>query len=296
MHLYPISWAIKTIAARLAAAYQSEAEAVRAAQELVGYVTKYSRTELIIFAEKQIDQTTWQKIESLALEHLNQDKPLAYILQKQPFLSLDLTIEPPILIPRPETEWWTAQVINQCQQLQPSDTDRLQILDLCTGSGCIALALAHALPQSLVTGIDKNPAAIACAQKNAINNNIDNTVFVQSDLFAAIANQNFDLIVANPPYISLTDYQTLEKSVREWEDPHALWAPNKGTALIRRIVQHATKHLTEKLRGTIPRLWIEIGYDQAFLAQELSEPSLQLTCLHDQFDTPRLVVEKLPNH
>ena len=291
MALYQISWAIDAAAKQLANAYQSREEATRIARELVGLVTGYTATQLILRAEECIEETTWHAIQQLLDEHLHNHKPLAYILGNQPFLSLDLAIVPPILIPRSETEWWVSQLIEQCHKLDTTTRNNLRILDLCTGSGCIALALAQALPQSHVVGIDINPAAIALAQQNAQRNHIDNATFIPSDLFKALARQTFDLIVANPPYISQADYQTLEESVRTWEDPQALWVHQEGTQLIRDIITRTPEHLTDKLSGHLPRVWIEIGYDQTKLAQELSTDQLPLTPLPDQFGTPRLLVE-----
>jgi len=291
MALYQISWAIDAAAKQLANAYQSREEATRIARELVGLVTGHTPTQLILRAEECIEETTWHAIQQLLDEHLHNHKPLAYILGSQPFLTLDLTIVPPILIPRPETEWWVAHLIEECQKLDTATKNSLRILDLCTGSGCIALALAHALPQSHIIGIDINPAAIPLAQQNSARNNVDNVTFVLSDLFKELGTQTFDLIVANPPYISQSDYQTLEESVRNWEDPQALWAENEGTQLIRQIVMRAPEYLTDALSGHLPRLWIEIGYDQAVLAPELSTDLLSLTSMRDQFGIPRLLVE-----
>lgn len=146
------------------------------------------------------------------------------------------------------------------------NNEPLQILDLCTGSGCIALALADALPKAKVYGTDIADAALALAHENAQHNHITNVNFIKSDLFEKIsAAQKFDLIVANPPYIPEQNWSTLEPSVKDWEDKHALIAPDQGLALIKKIIATAPAYLKPnnllKKLG-IHQLYIEIDETQ----------------------------------
>lgn len=120
----------------------------------------------------------------------------------------------------------------------------LTILDLCTGSGCIALAFADAFPHAKVYGTDINEEALELARKNAKHNHISNVTFLHSNLFDAIPkDMQFDLIVANPPYIPDQQWSELELSVKNWEDKNALVAPDNGMALIKKIIEQAPAYL-----------------------------------------------------
>ena len=154
-----------------------------------------------------------------------------------PFAGLEILTQPPVLIPRPETEEWT---VNLIEQLQGLPDKKLQILDLCTGSGCIALALADALPQAKIFGTDISDSALALANHNKIHNHIPNVEFLRSDLFAQIPQKfTFDLIVGNPPYIDEQEWNNLDPSVTQSEDKHALLAADHGLALIKKIIAAA---------------------------------------------------------
>jgi release factor glutamine methyltransferase len=144
----------------------------------------------------------------------------------QPFGQLDLLVEPPVLIPRPETEEWVYKLINEIKASGQDDRPA-KVLDLCSGSGCIGLALASELPRFRVTGLDINSKAVELAQKNASRNRVNNVVFEEVDLFDNQAMTNlklgqFDIVVSNPPYIPPTEYLQLDRSVRDYEDPRAL--------------------------------------------------------------------------
>jgi release factor glutamine methyltransferase len=218
-----------------------------------------SRTKEELIAAQEIVLTDYtEKQLFIWIDELKANKPLQYILGKVPFLDLWLDVEPPILIPRPETESWCASLI---EFLQPLKTESLSILDMCTGSGCIALALADALYNAQVIGVDINPQAISLATRNAQQNNLSNVHFIQSDLFKNLSQQKYDLIVSNPPYISEDVWKTLDCNVKEWEDKKALVAENHGLALIEQILKEARSHL--KNNSHIENnMWIEIGYNQ----------------------------------
>ncbi|HVW99014.1 MAG TPA: peptide chain release factor N(5)-glutamine methyltransferase, partial [Candidatus Babeliaceae bacterium] len=137
----------------------------------------------------------------------------------------------------------------------------LKVLDLCTGSGCIGLAIAHHFPASFVDAIDISEQALTLCKENARRNNITNINCISSGLYQALPiQQAYDLIVANPPYISQEEFCELEPSVRLWEDPQALVAEQQGLAIIREIIDKAPLFLRN--RYSIPQLWIEIGYKQ----------------------------------
>ena len=224
-----------------------------------------NKTKLELMTQKHFKLTAkQQETVSIWLKQIIVDhKPLAYILGSVPFADLTILVEPPILIPRPETEEWCIILTKKLKTLQQQ---KITILDIATGSGCIALALAYHLPQAHVIGLDIAPHAIALAEKNKKFNNILNAQFILSDLFSALpANTQVDLIVSNPPYIAETEKATLEKSVIEWENPRALFAHDNGLAIIKKIITNAQLFLnnnTEMKNKKIPQLIIEIGYQQ----------------------------------
>ncbi|MDR3550834.1 MAG: peptide chain release factor N(5)-glutamine methyltransferase [Candidatus Babeliales bacterium] len=195
---------------------------------------------------------------------ITQHMPIQYLLGSVPFNDLDILVQPPTLIPRPETEEW---VINLIDQLKKLNNQALTILDVCSGSGCIALALAKAFPQSDVFATDISSQALALAQKNAKHNNITNVTFVQSDLFNELATDKlFDIVVGNPPYISFDEFTEMDDSVTTWEDPQALVADDNGRAIIDAIIEQAPDYLKsnkEMEEKNIPQLVLEIGYTQA---------------------------------
>ncbi len=241
----------KLIAAGYQAAHVSQI-AVWLAQKLTGR----SHAQLLSFsqdltADQQVLLNQWVK--ELVVEH----KPLQYILGTVSFGDLVIEVKPPVLIPRPETEVWVLELIDQLKVINKP----LTILDMCAGSGCIALALAHALPSSVVIGADIAHEAITLAQSNKKQLGINNVQFVQSDLFEQVKNQTFDLIVTNPPYVSQKAFNGLDMTVRAWEDKRALVAGNSGLAVIQAIVQEAPRVLKKNNYGG-SRLVIEIGFDQ----------------------------------
>ena len=147
---------------------------------------------------------------------VHKHKPLAYVIGHVPFGPLSIIVEPPILIPRPETEEWVMRLIGNIKE---PNKQKLIILDVCTGTGCIALLCAKMLPHSRVYGVDINSQAIALAEKNKRQLGIDNVTFLLSDLFNQLPRGlMYDLIISNPPYISATEYQYLAPSVSLWED------------------------------------------------------------------------------
>lgn len=194
---------------------------------------------------------------------INQHEPLQYLLGSVPFGDLDILVRPPTLIPRPETEEWVLHLIAQLRQLKNQE---ITILDLCTGTGCIALALAQAFTKAHVYAVDISEHAIELAKKNAAHNNINNVTFVHTDLFDALeTNSLFDIIVSNPPYISFDEFEELDPSVRSWEDPQALVAHDDGLAIINQIIEQAPDYLKRNddlKKHAIPQLVIEIGYKQ----------------------------------
>jgi len=164
-------------------------------------------------------------------------EPIAYITGSRGFWTLDLQVTPATLIPRPETE----RLVELALERLPADMP-LQVADLGTGSGAIALAIASERPQARVLATDASEAALAVAQANARAHALDNVAFVQGDWFAPLAGQRFDLIASNPPYIEASDAHLSLGDLR-FEPASALASGADGLDDIRRIVGQAPAHL-----------------------------------------------------
>ncbi len=222
-----------------------------------------SRTALMLMRDIDVTPQQLHKVSQWVIQRTRERKPLQYILGSVPFCDLQILVHPPTLIPRPETEEWTNWLI---EKLQPVKNERLEILDLCSGSGCIALALAHALPNSNVTGLDLSADAVHLSNENKKHTGIENVTFAQSDLFGSLVpEQCFDIIVSNPPYIDEAEYKSLSQEVLFWEDRGALVAKNKGLAIYERIVAAARSFLKPSgpvASQNIPQIVFEIGHEQ----------------------------------
>jgi release factor glutamine methyltransferase len=185
------------------------------------------------------------------LERRRAGEPVAYILGHQGFWSLDLEVAPHTLIPRPDTEL----LVETALQLAPATP--LRVLDLGTGTGAIALALASERGGWKVTGVDRIAEAVALAERNRQRLQLSNAEFRLSSWFDALAGERFDLIVSNPPYIAAADRHLAEGDVR-FEPMSALVAGADGLDDIRQIIDQAPQHL--EAGGW---LLLEHGYDQA---------------------------------
>ncbi|MGP9557364.1 peptide chain release factor N(5)-glutamine methyltransferase [Psychrobacter sp. AOP7-A1-24] len=196
---------------------------------------------------------------------MQQGIPLAYLTGQQEFWSLTFSVNEHTLIPRPDTEVLVEQVLNWINDRSTYFSSK-RLLDLGTGSGCIAISLAHELRHAnwQVVAVDLSSEALKVAQYNAVRNNIANVEFVQSSWYQALPasdEQRFDVIVSNPPYIDETDEHLVGLKA---EPISALSAPNQGLADIEHIIQQATSYLC-----TGGLLAIEHGYDQGDAVQQL---------------------------
>lgn len=228
------------------------------------------------------------------LHHLvDEHKPIQYILGSVPFNGIDIIVKPPTLIPRPETEEWTCNLIEQLRSIKRED---FSILDLCTGSGCIAVALANAFPNATITAIDIAQSALLLTQENAKHNAVTNVTCLKSDLFNALAEGSaFDLIVSNPPYIAEDEWSSLDVSVTHWEDKRALVAQDHGLAIIERIIHDAPRFLKTNhdiQSKKIPQLTIEIGYQQGHAVKKIMDDAgyYQTQIIKDLEGKDRIVV------
>jgi len=219
----------------------------------------------VVLNEKQ-EETLTEWITDLTIHK----KPIQYILGSVPFNDIEILVEPPILIPRPETEEWCYNLIKQLKRLK---NRHLTLLDLATGSGCIALALANHLPEACIIASDIAENALALAAKNASHNKISNISFIKSDLFDELSSlQQYDIIVSNPPYIAHSERASMDESVLQWEDEDALFASDEGLSLIKTIITQAPFYIkpnSEMRNERIPQLIIEIGWLQGHTVKQL---------------------------
>lgn len=232
--------------------------AKRDAEILLQYITGQSRSFIFAFAETELTLQQQQQLEALLLRR-EQGEPIAYLIGEREFWSLPLFVSPATLIPRPDTECLVEQALARL----PAAPSR--ILDLGTGTGAIALALASERPDSSIVGIDFNADAVLLALKNQQRLAFDNVQFLQSNWFSSLSSQHFDMIVSNPPYIDESDLHLQQGDVR-FEPLTALVAEEHGLSDLAQIIAEASAHL--KKQGW---LLVEHGWQQATAVRELFE-------------------------
>lgn len=226
---------------------------------------------------------------SNAVDKLLAGVPVQYIIGEVEFYKLKLLVDPSVLIPRPETEELVDIIIRDHKE-----TKGLRILDIGTGSGCIALPLAANLKDSKVTGIDISKKALETAQKNALKNKIDNIEFLELDILKEnhFIEKEFDIIVSNPPYIAASESSTMAAHVLEHEPIIALFVPDEDPLVFySAIAELGQKHL--KRQG---KIYVEInerlGKETVKIFEANSFSSIHL--LNDLFGKNRFIkVEKL---
>ena len=249
-------------AVRLTAALALDSSAARIeVQCLLQAVLQVNRAYLLTHPERYLDTEQHAQYNALFERRLN-GEPIAYILGEREFFGLTFKVTPDTLIPRPETEL----LVELALQRIPLD-EQFCVLDIGTGSGAIALSIAHTRPDAKVLACDASPAALEVAHENAQRLGVANVAFVQSDWFAALEAQRFDLIVSNPPYVASGDPHLQSGDVR-FEPASALASGDDGLRDIRHIVTHAQAHLQ-------PGGWLllEHGYNQAARVRELLRQS-----------------------
>lgn len=226
---------------------------------LLGCVLQKNRTWLYTWSEYELSEQQELQLNALINRRM-QGEPVAYLTGQREFWSLTLQVSPDTLIPRPDTELLVEVTL---ELLADRGQERLNILDLGTGSGAIALAIASEQPQWQLVGLDRIAAAVALAQRNQTQLQIPNVRFLESDWFEALDNQRFELIVSNPPYIESQDPHLILGDVR-YEPRSALVAEDDGLSDIKRIITQAPGYLVEE-----GWLLFEHGYQQAEAVRNL---------------------------
>jgi release factor glutamine methyltransferase len=231
------------------------------ARLLLGHVTGRPPTWLIAHDDEELDEDTLLGFASLVARRAG-GEPVAYLLGHREFFGRDFAVSPAVLIPRPETE-----LLIELALATGTNADvPTRILDLGTGSGCIAVTLALELPLAQVSAVDRSAKALTVAQQNAQRHGA-RLRLLQSDWFAALAGERFDLIVANPPYVAATDPHLADGDLRH-EPPTALASGSDGLDAIRSIVADAPLFLAPG-----GRILLEHGHDQGAAVRDLLEAS-----------------------
>lgn len=247
------------------------------ARTLLSYVLGKPKEYIIINLEQELEQ---ENIFKKHIKELIEGKPLQYITQTQEFFGMQFYVDENVLIPQPDTEILVEAVIEIAKK-----EEKKIILDLCTGSGCIAISLSENIENSDITATDINKTALEIAKKNDKNKKI---IFKQSDMFENLESEKFDIIVSNPPYIKTKVIESLEKDVQQ-EPKLALDGGEDGLKFYRAITENAYKYLNE-----CGYLCLEIGEDQKEEVMELlkSNNYQDICCKKDLSGNDRVIIAK----
>lgn len=224
------------------------------AKTLLSYLLDKSKEYLIINSEQELEQ---ENIFRKHIKELIEGKPLQYITKTQEFFGIEFYVDENVLIPQPDTEILVEEVIEIARR-----ENRKKILDLCTGSGCIAIALSENIENSNIMATDISKKALEIAKKN---DRKEKVTFKQSDMFESLDNEKFDIIISNPPYIKTKVIENLNKDVQQ-EPKLALDGGEDGLKFYRLIAENAYRYLNEG-----GYLCLEIGEDQKEEVIELLE-------------------------
>jgi len=235
------------------------------AELLLRHVLGKDRAWLFVHMQDRLDDQAQRSYERI-IDRRKLREPLQYITGSQEFWGVPLTVTPDVLIPRPETEF----VVEAALKAVSGITTPV-IVDLCTGSGCIAISLAKELPKARIFATDRSDRAVHVAQENARQNDVaDRIRFLEGDLFEPVEEMDIrgriDVIVTNPPYVRSGDLTTLQPEVRDFEPEMALVAGPEGTEVAERIIHQAPGYL--KLGAP---LIMEMGIGQTAALRKILE-------------------------
>ena len=218
------------------------------------------------------------------------NEPIQYITGEQEFYGLSLRVTPAVLIPRPETELLVETVLAEVKRAGVKSA--LRILDVGTGSGAIAIALAHNLPSARITAVDLSGAALEIAASNAARHGLTEQIhFIESDLLEELPPDGlpFDVIVSNPPYVPAADRASLHPQVRDYEPGVALFAGADGLDIYRRLIPQARAAL--RPNGLLA---LEIGHGQKEAVTALLSGWNELRFVDDLQQIPRIALVRRP--
>lgn len=254
------------------------------AQLLLANALGCRRTELYTRWDEPVAEERRAKFRELIRRRLN-GCPVQYLLGEREFFLLSLEVTPAVLIPRPETEVLVTEAIARLKQLVAP-----HVLDVGTGSGCIALALAHRIRSAHVTAIDVSGEALDVARRNAARHRLTERVrFLLGDLLEPVAGESFDMIVSNPPYIASAEFAELPAHVRDFEPRLALEAGADGFAVYDRLIPAAAQQVRP---GGF--LILEIGHSQdSGVRERLERAGLEVgPTIRDHEQRPRVAISR----
>ena len=266
--------ALQAARARLAATSRNPR---RDAEVLLAHVLRCDQAALLTHPERLLTPAEADQLESFLKRRLASE-PMQYITGSQEFFGLLFEVTPAVLIPRPETEHLVEAAL---EHIAPETNAR--IVDVGTGSGAIAVSLAHARPQSHLTAVDLSPASLEVARRNAQRHGVlDRVTFLQSNLLGAVPGADFDMVVSNPPYIA--EGEVLESQVSNYEPHPALYAGPTGLEVYERLIPEARKVLK-------PGGWLllEIGFGQQPAVEALLRGWRSVSVVHDLQGIPRVL-------
>ena len=252
---------------------------------LMQYVLNETRQYVIVNDMENLEKNK-EKQYFEGIKILKKGIPIEHITHQKEFMKLNFFVDKNVLIPRQDTEILVEEVIKIAKRISAK-----KILDLCTGSGAIAVSLAKYLPQTEITAIDISNDALKIAKKNAVNNNVENQItFISSDMFTNLNEEKFDIIVSNPPYIKTNVIKKLDIQVKN--EPYiALDGGEDGLDFYKKIINESYQYL--KCNGY---LCLEIGFDQKFDVIELIENAEKFEGTYskkDLFDNDRIIITRM---
>ena len=252
---------------------------------LMQYVLNETRQYVIVNDMENLEKNK-EKQYFEGIKILKKVIPIEHITHQKEFMKLNFFVDKNVLIPRQDTEILVEEVIKIAKRINAK-----KILDLCTGSGAIAVSLAKYLPQTEITAIDISNDALKIAKKNAVSNNVENQItFISSDMFTNLNEEKFDIIVSNPPYIKTNVIKELDIQVKN--EPYiALDGGEDGLDFYKKIINESYQYL--KCNGY---LCLEIGFDQKFDVIELIENAEKFEGTYskkDLFDNDRIIITRM---
>lgn len=255
------------------------------ARMLLQATLKKSREYLMIYDNKEVENIDRDRYIK-NVKRLILGEPLQYITGIQEFMKLNFLVTKDVLIPRPDTEILVEEVIRKAENISNP-----VILDLCTGSGAIAVSLAKYIKNVHICAIDISSKALEIAKKNAELNGVKNNIeFIESNLFDKIKEKKFDIIVSNPPYIETETIKTLSKDVQS-EPKIALDGGKDGLDFYRKIADSGSKYLNRQ--GYI---CLEIGYNQRIAVRQILENKkryVNINCIKDLCGNDRVITAQI---
>ncbi|MDQ6788905.1 MAG: peptide chain release factor N(5)-glutamine methyltransferase [Acidobacteriota bacterium] len=259
----------------------------REAASILAFALQKDKTFLVAHSEYELSEEEEKRFQNFLNRRAGRE-PFQYITQRQEFFGLDFLVTPDVLIPRPETELIVESAIEILRE-----KDLPQFCEVGVGSGCISISILHENKTARAVGLDVSEKALQIAAENAERHAVSERMELKiSDVFADLTGEKFDLIVSNPPYISIEEFGNIQLEVRDFEPQTALTDGEDGLTIIEKIIAGAPKFLKPN-----SFLLLEIGFGQAKKVRAMFSPQLwnAVEILPDLQNIPRTVRARLKN-